>query len=106
MSALSMTQVRSEIWAHGPGTMGQGPWARAHGALPWALAQSPITNHARIILGKGNFVFEEIPDLMKTKQSRSDITSRYQPVAYLDLCYVSENGGKRYLTPTTAGGSQ
>ena len=31
---------------------------------------------------------------MKTKKNRSVITSRYQPVARLDLCYVSENEGK------------
>ena len=30
---------------------------------------------------------------MKTEQSRSDITSRYQPVARLDILYVSENKG-------------
>ena len=32
-------------------------------------------------------------EFMKTKQSRRDITSRYQPVARLDLFYVSENEG-------------
>ena len=47
----------------------------------------------RIIFQKYHFIFEEIPDFMKIKQSRSDITSRYQPVARLDLCYVSENEG-------------
>ena len=30
---------------------------------------------------------------MKTKNNRSVITSRYQPVARLDLLYVSENRG-------------
>ena len=80
--------------------MGQGPWAKAHGPGPtgqgpWALAQSPITDHAENYFSEMSLVFEEIPDFMKTKNNRSVITSRYQPVARLDLCYVSENEGKR-----------
>ena len=41
---------------------------------------------------------------MKIKQSRSDITSRYQPVARLDLSYVSENKGFGISPNTHFGG--
>ena len=77
----------------GPGALA--PWAMGQG--PWALAQSPITDHAENYFSEMSLFFREIPDFMKTKKNRSVITSRYQPVARLDLCYVSENEGKLFL---------
>ena len=47
------------------------------------------------IIFKKIFFFLEIAYFMNTKKNRSVITSRYQPVARLDLCYVSENEGKQ-----------
>ena len=64
------------------------------GAISERICQSSITDHADNYFSDFLF-FEEITDFMKTKQSRSVITSRYQPVARLDLSYVSENEGKR-----------
>ena len=48
------------------------------GAISGRICQSPA------------LIFDEMPDFMKTKQSRSDITSRYQPVARLDLLCVCQ----------------
>ena len=74
--------------AHDPRPMGQdhGPWPKAH--LPTML---------RIIFQKMNLFQRVMSDFMETKKNCSVITNRYQPVARLDLCYVSENEGKPFF---------
>ena len=64
-------------------------------AISERICQSSITDHADNYFFRKLYFVEEIQYFMKTKTNRSVITSRYQPVARLDLSYVSENEGKR-----------
>ena len=66
-------------------------------AKPWCFGSIQRRTHNQ----KTHLCFGEIPIYMNAKQNHSDVTkNRYQPVARLDLPYVSENKAPRQSAST------